>query len=122
MQGLAALDPAKEQARIIFGGGSGGLQLALTGFAAAPYFENQVHAVVWETAYTGFAPTAGPRAILEGDFPIVNGQVTIDLENLIEYSAYQMVLSPASEGLSTQSTNWYPAEYTARPMTVPPAS
>ncbi len=111
MQGLAALDPAKKQARIIFGGGSGALHLALTGFTAAPYFENQVHAVVWETAYTGFAPTAGPRAILEGDFPVVNGQVSIDLDNLIEYSAYQMILTPASAGLPTRSTHWYPAEY-----------
>jgi hypothetical protein len=113
LQGLAALDPAKKEARILFGGSSGSLRLVITGFTTAPYFENQVHAVVWETAYTGFAPSGGPRAILEGDFPIVNGQVSIDLENLIEYSAYQMVFTPAGKEIPpTRSANWYPAEYT----------
>jgi hypothetical protein len=113
LQGLAALDPAKKQARILLGGGAGNFQLAITGFKAAPYFENQVHAVVWETAYTGFASTGGPRAILEGEYPIVDGQVSIELENLIEYSDYQVIFTPSwGKELPDRSTSWYPADYT----------
>jgi hypothetical protein len=112
LQGLAALDPVKKEARIIFGGSSGSLRLVLSGLTAAPYLENQVHAVVWETAYTGFAATGGPRPILESDFPVANGQVSIELENLIEFSAYQLVVTPIGEMLPTRSTTWYPAEFT----------
>ena len=113
LQGLATLDPAKKQARILFGGSSGSLHLVMSGFTAAPYFESQVHAVVWETTYTGFAPSGGPRPILEGDFPVVDGQVSIDLENLLEYSAYQVIITPQmNEVLPTIQANWYACEYT----------
>jgi hypothetical protein len=113
LHGLAALDPAKKQARMLFGGSAGSLRLVMSGFASAPYFESQVHAVVWETTYTGFAPSGGPRTILEGEFPVVDGQVSIELENLIQYSAYQVVVTPSwGKVLPTRYTNAYPAEYT----------
>ena len=111
LQGLAAVDPLKKQVRILFGGSNRSVGLMINGFMAAPYFNSKVHLIVWEAAHTGFAPSGGPRAIMEGDYPIMNGQVSVSLDNLIDSSAYQVIVTPAGELLPPLSTDYYLAEY-----------
>ena len=48
---------------------------------------------------------------MEDDYAIINGQVSIALDNIIDSSAYQVIVTPSGELLPTRSTNYYPAEY-----------
>jgi len=94
LQGLAALDSAKQQARILLGGCGGDVRVVVTGFKTTPYFEKKVHAVVWVAEHTGLNPSSDPFLILESDFEVTAGQLNLTLENIASTAAYQIILSP----------------------------
>ena len=94
LQGLASLDSAKKQARILLGGCNGDVKIVVTGFGTTPYFTGKVHAAVWVTEHTGLNPSTDPALILEGDFEITAGQLSLTLENIVSTAAYQIILSP----------------------------
>jgi hypothetical protein len=110
LQGLATLDDAKKQIRILLGGCAGDVQLLVTGFEAAPYFDGKVHTAVWVAEHTGLNPSPDPALILEDNFALHAGQVFITLENLENTSAYQVILTPIKAVQSPQP-NLYPAVY-----------
>lgn len=119
LQGLAALDPAKKQARVIFGGnnpasGTYDTNLVVGGLGSAAYLgTSTVHATVWGVDTSGLDPSTGPYVVKEGDFAVSNGQVTVPLTGLKGTSAYQAIITPAKALTSITSTSRYEAEYAA---------
>jgi hypothetical protein len=116
LQGLAALDPAKQQARVIFGGnnpasGTYSTNVVVRGLGAAPYLGNTVHATVWGVDTSGVNPSSGPYVVTEGDYSVSGGQVTIPLSGLRGTSAYQAVITPNTDQSTVGSTSRYQAEY-----------
>jgi hypothetical protein len=97
LHGLAALDGAKKQARILFGGCDGSADVVVKGFDVAAYFGSKVHVSVWATAFTGLAPSTGPVLAMEDDYVISNGQLSVTVDGMAESSAYQMIVSPARD-------------------------
>jgi len=111
LQGLAALDNAKKQARIILGGYAGDVQIVVTGFGSALYFGNEVHVAVWITEYTGLNPSKDPTLVMERNFSVTGGQITIPVENMVNTAAYQVILTPYKARHLPTNPHYYPAEY-----------
>ncbi|MER7728972.1 carbohydrate-binding protein [Streptomyces sp. NPDC096323] len=118
LQAVAALDPDKKQARVIFGGniqagGTYDTNVVVKGLASAPYLSGTVHASVWGVDSSGLNPSSGQYLVTEGDFPVSNGQITLPLTGLKGSSAYQAVVTPNSDLTPVASPTRYEAEYAA---------
>jgi hypothetical protein len=107
LQGLAALDTAKRQARILVADPSGGSDsVTITGIDPA-VFGRAVHVSVQSIGWTGYDGSAyTPLDAAETDYRVVNGTVTVPLGALNPMSAYQLIVTPAS----------------GAPVTAPPAA
>jgi hypothetical protein len=115
LQGLAALDPAKKQARVILGGNNPSTATYDTNVLVKgipSYLGTTVHATVWGVDSSGTNASTGPYVVKEGDFTAVNGQVTVPLTGLKGQSAYQVIVTPDKD-LTATSTGRYQAEYAA---------
>ncbi|MEV4115104.1 CBM35 domain-containing protein [Nonomuraea sp. NPDC049695] len=111
LQGLAAFDQAKKQARVIFGGnnpasGTYDTNLVVKGIPST--LGTPVHATVWGVDDTGLNPSPGPYKVTEADFTPASGQVTIPLTGLKGSSAYHVVVTPAK---GATSGSRYEAEF-----------
>jgi hypothetical protein len=98
LQGVATLDPAKRQARAIFGGSSGRGWIQFANVPAS-VFGDRVHAWVREIPWTGqIGDSAPPRLVAEKTLRVRDGQVVFDfgadLPRITESSAYEIVLTP----------------------------
>ncbi|RIX59641.1 hypothetical protein D3P08_05760 [Paenibacillus nanensis] len=102
LYGLSSIQDEKKQVGIAFGGtqGSGSIVFNhVTGHANSPAFlagAEQVHVTVWHAGYTGLTGfLVEPTQIVDRNFPVKNGTVTLDVE-LDDYtSAYYAVITPA---------------------------
>ncbi|MFJ9779303.1 LamG-like jellyroll fold domain-containing protein [Amycolatopsis sp. NPDC101161] len=107
LQGVATLDPAKAQARAIFGGKDGN---AWVEFANVPKaLGGTAHAWIREIPWTGqIGDSAQPELISERDVKVQNGVAAFDfggsLPKLKESSAYEIVLSPGGTGAPAAAT------------------
>lgn len=118
LQGLAALDSSKKQARVILGGSLNstdvfGTDVVVKGFGSAPYFGGSVHVTVWGVDNTGTNPSAGPYVVQEGDYAIANGQITVPVNNMKALSAYQLIVTPDKDLSPAGPGTRYQAEYAA---------
>ncbi|MEU8612275.1 CBM35 domain-containing protein [Actinoplanes sp. NPDC048791] len=116
LQGVAALDPAKKQARVIFGGnnpasGTYDTDVVVTGLGAAAYLGTTVHASVWAVDTSGLNPSSGPYLVREGDYAASGGQITVPLTGLKGTSAYHVVVTPNTDLSTVASASRYEAEY-----------
>ncbi|WP_043625684.1 carbohydrate-binding protein [Nonomuraea candida] len=117
LQGLAAYDPAKKQARVIFGGnnpasGTYDTEVVVTGIPAAlSGAGGTVHATVWGVDDSGLNPSPGPYRVAEADFPVSGGQITIPLAGLKGSSAYHVIVTPDKD--TSPAGSRYEAEYAA---------
>jgi hypothetical protein len=123
LQGVAALDEKRRQARVIFGGASG--ESAVTVNHLDPeLFGTTVHALVQEIPWTGqLGDSAQPRVLAETTATVTDGTVTLAfgsatpgtvLPKLSESSAYQIILSPGKNATATQQpTTLWKATYEA---------
>jgi hypothetical protein len=95
--GLASLDAAKRQARVIFANPGGqATRVALTGLDRRVFGERVrvlIQSTTW-TGYDGVASTPVEEAI--ADYPVMNGQVIVDLDAMDPMAAYQLTMSPAT--------------------------
>ncbi|MFI7469706.1 LamG-like jellyroll fold domain-containing protein [Nonomuraea sp. NPDC049646] len=118
LQGVATLDRAKAQARVLFGGSSGNAGVRFDKVDTA-LFGGTVHALVQEIPWTGqLGDSAQPRVLAELSQPVRNGSVAFDfgaaLPVLKESSAYQIILSPgANASPVTAPTDLWRATYEA---------
>lgn len=104
MQGVATLDRAKAQARVLFGGTSGNGLVTFTN-VDPKIFGRSVHAVVQEIPWTGqLGDSAQPRVIAELTRPVIGTKVGFDfgetLPKLTDSSAYQIILTPGRNASS----------------------
>jgi hypothetical protein len=114
MQGLAAYDSAKHQARVIFGGnnpasGTYDTNVVVKGIGA---IGSKVHATIWGVDTTGLNASPGPYVVGEGDYTAASGQISVPLTGLKGQSAYEIIVTPDKD-LTTASANRYEAEYAA---------
>ncbi|MET9912646.1 cellulosome protein [Streptomyces sp. NPDC006476] len=108
LQGVAALDRDKRQARLLFGGTSGAADLVFEG-VDAEIFGNRVHLRLQEIPWTGqVGSSAQPLRLREVELPVVDGRVRLPLTDLDEMSAYQLTLAPGGNGatLLSPSVGW----------------
>ena len=97
LDGFASADPRTRTVRVIFGGGSGDIQLKIDGLRALHGFDGHANVQVLTTEWTGTdGASDGPVALFEGDYPIRNGSISIPVSGLTESSAYLAVIRPRS--------------------------
>ncbi|MGP3920188.1 LamG-like jellyroll fold domain-containing protein [Nonomuraea sp. 10N515B] len=118
LQGVATLDKAKAQARALFGGTSGKVDIRFDNVDTA-LFGGTVHALVQEIPWTGqLGDSAQPEVLAELDQPVRDGSVIFAfgdaLPQLKEASAYQIILTPGGGTTSpAQATKLWQATYEA---------
>ena len=116
LQGVAALDPAKKQARVVFGGnnpasGTYDTDVVVRGLASASFLGSRVHASVWAVDSSALNPSSGPYLVREGDYTVTGGQLTVPLTGLKGSSAYHVVITPDKDLTTVGSASRYEAEY-----------
>lgn len=98
LQGVAAIDREKRQARALFGGAGGAADLVFEG-VDAEVFGAATHMRLVEIPWTGqVGASAQPLRLRDEEIPVSDGKVTISLTGLDEMSAYQVILSPGGNG------------------------
>ncbi|MBY9064912.1 cellulosome protein [Sphingomonas yunnanensis] len=121
LQGVATLDPARRQARVLLGGKSGAATVMLTRLPALFGAAAQVR--VREIAWTGqLGDATPPVTIVDRRMPVLDGAIALtfgkgDLPALREESAYELVVTPATTALPAPPAPWrtdYEAEAATR--------
>ncbi|GIF44278.1 LamG-like jellyroll fold domain-containing protein [Actinoplanes xinjiangensis] len=106
LQGVASLDRSRKQARAIVGGATGAGYIRFDNVPKT--FGKNVHAWIREIPWTGqVGDSAPPRLIAEKEFKVVDGSVAVEFDELIESSAYEIVLGPGSRtAVGQPPTRW----------------
>lgn len=100
LQGVAALDTGKRQARVLLGGASGAYKLALDNVPSGT-FGQKVHAVVREIGWSGqLGDSAQPSTVAEVDVAVTGGTAELafgsgGLPALNAESAYEVIVTPS---------------------------
>ncbi|MFI5673760.1 cellulosome protein [Streptomyces cellulosae] len=98
LQGLAALDRDKRQARVLFGGAGGAADIVIEG-VDPDVFGTTAHIRLQEIPWTGqVGVCAGPLRLRDEELLIADGRLTLHLTGLDAMSAYQVILSPGGRG------------------------
>ncbi|MFG2372133.1 cellulosome protein [Streptomyces sp. NPDC048504] len=98
LQGVAALDRAKRQARVLLGGAGGSADVVFE-HVDPEVFGTTVHARLLEIPWTGqVGGSAQPLRLADHELPVLDGKVTLRLAGLDAMSAYQVILSPGGKG------------------------
>lgn len=113
LQGLAAYDAGKKQARVIFGGnnpssGTYDTDVVVRGVST---LGSSVHVTVWGVDSSGTNPSSGPYVVREGDFTASGGQILVPLTGLRGASAYHMIITPNTDLSTVGPSTRYQAEY-----------
>jgi hypothetical protein len=123
LQGVAALDTGKRQARVLLGGASGAYTLALDNVPSG-VFGQKVHAVVREIGWSGqIGDSAQPSTVAELDVAVSGGTAAIafgsgGLPALNAESAYEVIVTPSvSPGDSAVPQTAWEATYEAETAT-----
>ncbi|GAA1037263.1 Ig-like domain-containing protein [Virgisporangium ochraceum] len=97
LEDVATLDRGKRQARAIIGAAGGAAHLRFDNVPTT-VFGRTVHATVREIPWTGQLGDSGPpRVLAERDLKVRDDTVVVDLTDLTESSAYEIVLAPAGD-------------------------
>ncbi|XEC94163.1 hypothetical protein AB6A23_23050 [Paenibacillus tarimensis] len=119
LYGLSTVDDNRRQVNLIFGGTRGQGRIVfnnVTGHANSPEFfagKDKVHITVWYAGYTGLTGfLTEPAQIIDGNFDVVNGSVTLPVTMDDSTAAYYAVMTEAAD--SEPYTVWtkrYEAEH-----------
>ena len=118
LQGVATLDAAKKQARVILGGESGETVVTLAHVPAALFGQN-VRVLVREIGWSGqLGDAPPPRVVADLTMPVVAESVDIafgkgQLPALREESAYELIVSPAGAGVAARDPVLWRQDYEA---------
>lgn len=112
LDGMASRDDRNKRSIVVVGGGTGNNDVVIKGFGATPYLSDKVHIQIWKTSYTGSRTSklTTPQYLSDGEYSIVNGQVTVTLNNMVDTEAYQLIVSPSTPTAS-YTANRFEAEY-----------
>jgi hypothetical protein len=112
LYGLSTVDDKKKQVNLIFGGTRGQGRIVfnnVTGHANSPSFfagADDVHITVWYAGYTGLTGfLVEPAQIIDGNFDIENGAVTLPVPMDDYTGAYYAVITEAVD--SEPSATWF---------------
>ncbi|MBR5536064.1 MAG: Ig-like domain-containing protein [Clostridia bacterium] len=97
---LASIDNAKQSATILAGGNDGKGIINLNNIAKTNVFKNakNVHLKVEASYFTGYHGASGdPEVVMEGVFPVVNGNVSIELNDMLFSTAYRVTVTKTDE-------------------------
>jgi hypothetical protein len=116
LQAVANLDRSNKQARVILGGSTNvndvfSTNVVVKGIDTAAFFGTKVHATVWGIDTTGLAPSSGPYRVMESDYSVVDGQISIPLSGLKGSSAYQVIVTADTDTTEVNTPGRYEAEY-----------
>ncbi len=102
LQGLASLDTATKQARIIVANPAGGdASVAINGIGRS-VFGDRVHVSVQSINWTGYDGSAyTPLDVSEADYRVSGGSVTVPLAATDPTAAYQLIVTPATSARIT---------------------
>ncbi|WP_200301249.1 RICIN domain-containing protein [Streptomyces adelaidensis] len=120
LQGLASLDTAKKQARVILaGGGTSGDSNTVIKNIDPAVFGSTVHVSVFQDRYSGYIGAAAtPTRLSDADVAVgSDGSITLPI-TLDAMSAYQVIVSPGGTGSTTASDNTWSATYEAENATL----
>jgi hypothetical protein len=95
--GLASLDTGKRQARVIVANPAGdNARIVLTGIDRHVFGE-RVRVLIQSATWTGYDGVAStPLELAETDYPVVDGQLAVDLDAMDPMTAYQLMMCPAT--------------------------
>ncbi|WP_418953157.1 RICIN domain-containing protein [Streptomyces scabiei] len=120
LQGVASLDTAKKQARVILaGGGTSGASDTVIKNIDPAVFGSTVHVSVFQDRYSGYLGAAAtPTRLSDADVAVgSDGSITLPI-TLDAMSAYQVIVSPGGTGSATASDNTWSAGYEAENATL----
>jgi len=102
LDAFASLDASLPSASVLFAGGNdGAIQIVVKGFAAAPLLGSSVHAVVEHTPFVNRSTVVnGTDTVSTADLTVLNGQITVTVNQTNASDGYRLSLSPAG-GAST---------------------
>jgi len=119
LYGLASIDNNKNNATVLFGGVDGESTIVLRNIDQTAAFSGdpKVNIKVSETQYTSFhGASMEPPVVLEGTYPVIDGNVIIEIDGMVSSSAYNITVTKANEGDRVQNPfigkfkAWYEAE------------
>lgn len=101
IDGAASVDSARNQVNVIFGGGSGSAAVTVNGLSSLSGFGGTAHAVLEQVVSAGRTTgSLGPQTLSAGDYPIVNGSITVPVNAMNASNGYQLVVTPSAATLS----------------------
>lgn len=113
LQGVAALDTSKKQARVIIGGTSSPTNVVLSNIPSS-VFGGSVHVSVQSTSWSGYDGSAyTPRDIAEGTYTVSNGSITVPVSTTDPMAAYQLIITPSVAPVETVAATTWTASYEA---------
>jgi len=104
LYGLASLDENKKVSNIIFGGIGGTSKIVLKNLDKTQSFKDAkaVNVKIEATHWTAFhGVSMEPEIVQMGTYKVTGGEVIITLENMEEYSAYNITVTSANEADET---------------------
>jgi hypothetical protein len=117
--GLACLDTAKRQARVILANPAGDAARVTLHGVDPGVFGERVRVLVQATTWTGYDGVAStPLDLAAAEYAVVNGQVTVDLDEMDPMTAYQLTMIPAAGAPSAAITPPWIAQYLAANATL----
>ncbi len=114
--GLASIDESKQSATIIAGGNDGKGVINLNDISKTKVFRNAqyVHVKVESSYFTGYHGASGePEVVMEGVFPVEEGNVSIELDNMLFSTAYRVTITKTTETKTYSTVGSYHAAYEA---------
>ncbi|MDQ0760965.1 RICIN domain-containing protein [Streptomyces canus] len=120
LQGVAGLDTAKKQARVILaGGGTSGASDTVIKNIDPAVFGSTVHVSVFQDRYSGYlGSSATPTRLSDADVAVgSDGSITVPIA-LDAMSAYQVIVSPGGTGSATASDATWTGTYEAENATL----
>jgi hypothetical protein len=114
LQGLAALDASKRQARVIVASPAGGAVRVVLAGLDPDVFGRRVRVLSQAAGWTGYDGVAWPPLDLAAtEHDVADGQVSVDLAAMDPMSAYQLTVSPATGAPQPLITPPWTAQYLA---------
>ncbi|MCX5055464.1 RICIN domain-containing protein [Streptomyces sp. NBC_00452] len=120
LQGVASLDTAKKQARVILaGGGTSGDSNTVIKNIDPAVFGSTVHVSVFQDRYSGYIGAAAtPTRLSDADVAVgSDSSITVPI-TLDAMSAYQVIVSPGGTGSATASDSTWTGTYEAENATL----
>lgn len=99
LTGVSTIDDEKAVSSTLFGGVDGDATIVLKDLASTPSFEgaSKVNVKLQAAYYKGYLGAAEPETVLEGTVELKDGNLVLDVEDMLAATGYNLVVTPADE-------------------------